>query len=320
MDWSKVRQSLRGPGALVSTIFDNDFSLRPEAITRNVRAMVDRGFGKGGGFLISPCGDGEYVTLNVEEMAQVVRAALQGSEGKLAIVAGVNAADLRQAINLAEAARIEGAVAVMMSPPVYYTLNEEAIFDWYTRFAERVDIGIMLYEQSFRGPAVNAGIRPDLVGRLLEIPNVVAIKHIGLFALADEFTILDRYADRFNYIDSSGGYATTASHMHGGAGWVTEIAPIWPEFEMRYWNLLEAGAYKEAELHRARVAPLFQFVQEHPAATSAYSWISVLKAALEYVGLEGGPLRPPFRALTAAEKAPLFDLLGRLGVPRMGEK
>lgn len=163
MNWSKVRQALRGPGALVSTIFDDTFALRPEGITRNVRAMAERGFGKGGGFLISPCGDGEYVTLNADEIGQVVRAARQGCEDKLAIVAGVNAADLRQAINLAQAAQAEGAVAVMMSPPVYYTLNEDAIYDWYARFAARVDIGIMLYEQSFRGPAVNAGIRPDLV-------------------------------------------------------------------------------------------------------------------------------------------------------------
>jgi dihydrodipicolinate synthase/N-acetylneuraminate lyase len=104
--------------------------------------------------------------------------------------------------------------------------------------------------------------------------------------------------------------------MHGAAGWVTEIAPIWPEFEMRYWDLLEAGQYKEAQLWRHRVAPLFEFVFDHPSTTTAYSWITFLKAALEYVGLEGGPVRPPFRALNEAEKKPVFDLLESLGVPK----
>ena len=78
------------------------------------------------------------------------------------------------------------------------------------------------------------------------------IKHVGLFTLIDEFTILDRYHDRMAYIDSSGGYATTAAHMHGAAGWVTEIAPFWPEFEMKYWDLLEPGDYKAAQLWRHR--------------------------------------------------------------------
>ena len=199
----------------------------------------------------------------------------------------------------------------MFAPPSYYTLSREAIVDWYERFAKSVDIGIMLYEQGFRGPVVNSGMNADLVGRLLDIPSVVAIKHVGIFALVDEFTIIDRYHDRLAYIDSSGGYATTAAHMHGAAGWVTEIAPIWPEFEMKYWELLEAGDYKAAQLHRHRLAPLFQFVMDHPSTTTAYSWITVLKAALEYVGLEGGPVRPPFRALNASEKGEVFDLLAK---------
>ena len=234
-------RSLRGPGALISTIFRDDFELKPEAIEKNIRNMVSRGFGATGGFLIAPCGDGEYVTLTPEEIGTRRR----NGQARLRR----QAADRRRRPfrrfphrrRAGQAAREAGAVAVMFAPPSYYTLSHEAIIDWYERFAASVDIGIMLYEQGFRGPAVNSGMSADLVGRLLDIPNVVAIKHIGIFAVVDEFTIIDRYHDRLAYIDSSGGYATTAGHMHGAAGWVTELAPIWPEFEMKYWELLEAG-------------------------------------------------------------------------------
>ena len=167
----------------------------------------------------------------------------------------------------------------------------------------------------WRGPMVNAGIDPDLVGRLLEIPSVVSMKHVGLFTLIDEFTILDRYHERLAYIDSSGGYATTAAHMHGAAGWVTEIAPFWPEFEMKYWDLLEAGDYKAAQLLAPQICAALPVRQDHPSTTTAYSWVNLLKAALEYVGLEGGPVRPPFRALNASEKHEVFDLLESLGCP-----
>jgi Dihydrodipicolinate synthase/N-acetylneuraminate lyase len=315
MDWDEVRSGLRGPAALVSSIFHDDFSLDANAIERNVRYMLDRGIGRRGGFLIAPCGDGEYVTLSPEENAQVVTAAVRASDGTVPVVAGVHSTDFRVAATVAEGARRAGAVAVMFAPPSYYTLNDEAIIDWYERFARAVDIGIMLYEQSWRGPFVNAGIRPDLVGRLLEIPNVVAMKHVGLFTLIDEFTILDRYHDRIAYIDSSGGYAMTAAHMHGASGFVTEFAPFWPELELRYWELLETGSYREAELGRAKISPVIQFVQDNPTTSTAYSWVSVLKAALEYVGLAGGVLRPPFRALDPSEKRELFELLDTLGVP-----
>ena len=315
MDWDAIRGSLRGPAALISTIFHEDFRLDDEAIERNVRAMFDHGFGDGGGFLIAPCGDGEYVTLSPEENARVVAAAIRGSDNSVPVVAGVQSTDYRLAAHIAAGTRRAGAVAVMMAPPVYYTLNDEAIVDWYERFGRSVDIGIMLYEQAWRGPMVNAGIRPELVGRLLDIPNVVAMKHVGLFTLPDVFTILDRYHDRFAYIDSSGCYAMTAGHLHGASGYVSEVAALWPEFEMRYWQLLEAGSYREAEIHRTKIAPLLQLVEDHPSSEGAFSWISVIKAVLEYVGLTGGPLRPPFRALNRAEKEEVFRVLDSIGVP-----
>jgi dihydrodipicolinate synthase/N-acetylneuraminate lyase len=316
MDWDEIRKQLRGPGALVSTIFHDDYSLDAGAIERNVRSVMDRGFGRHDGFLIAPCGDGEYVTLSRDETAQVVAAAIRGSDGSLPVVAGVNSPDYRAAAAAAAAAREAGAVAVMMAPPSYYTLNDEAIIDWYQRFSRSVDVGIMLYEQAWRGPFANAGIRPDLVGRLIEIPSVVAMKHVGLFTLTEEFTILDRYHDRIAYIDSTGGYATTTAHMHGAAGYVSEIAPLWPEFEMRYWELLEAGSYREAELARTKISPLAQFVSDHPDTTTQFSWVTVLKAALEYVGLAGGVVRPPFRELNAAEKSEVFKVLDTIGLPR----
>ena len=315
MDWDEVRDSLRGPGALVSTIFHADFTLDLDSLAGNVRNIVDRGIGREAGYLISPCGDGEYVALAPEEHQQVVATAVRASDGTVPVVAGVQSTDYRAAISMAERARKAGAVGVMLAPPMYYPLNEEVVVDFYTRFADAVDIGIMLYEQAWRGPFVNARMSPDLVGRLLEIPSVVAIKHSGLFNLADEFTILDRYADRIAYMDTSACYAMTTAHMHGASGFVSELSTWWPEFELRYWERLEAGDYKAAELDHAKMNPVLEFTSVHPAQSGPYSQNTILKAALDFVGLNGGVMRPPFRALTDDERKPLYQLLERLGVP-----
>ena len=198
MDWDEVRSRLRGPGALISTIFHDDYTLDLKALEANVRHIVDLGIGKKTGYLIAPCGDGEYVTLSPEEHRLVVETAVRASDGTVPVVAGVQSTDYRLAASLAQGARDAGAVAVMLAPPMYYPLHEEAIIDFYRRFAGSVDIGIMVYEQAWRGPFVNAYISADAVGRLLEIPNFVAMKHSGLFNLVDEFTILDRYHDRLD--------------------------------------------------------------------------------------------------------------------------
>jgi dihydrodipicolinate synthase/N-acetylneuraminate lyase len=315
MDWDDVRGRLRGPGALISTIFHADYSLDLPALEANVRNIVERGIGGSAGYLISPCGDGEYVTLSPEEHRQVVEAAVRASDGTVPVVAGVQSTDYRLAVAMAEGARSVGAIAVMLAPPMYYPLHEGALIDWYTQFADAVDIGIMLYEQAWRGPFVNARMAPDTVGRLLEIPSVVSIKHSGLVNLADEFTILDRYAKRVAYMDTSACYAMTSAHMHGAAGFVSELATWWPEFELSYWERLEAGNYREAQLEHARMNPVLEFTAAHPAQSTAFSPNTILKAALDYVGLHGGVLRPPFRALDDGERAKLYELLDGLGVP-----
>jgi len=318
LDMDEIKAKLRGPAALVSTIFKDDYSLDAAAIERNVRFMAERGIGKRCGFVIAPCGDGEYVTLSPDEHADVVKAAVRGSDGTTPVVAGVATNDYRLATSLAQRARDAGAIAIMFPPPFYYPLNEDAIVDWYERLTRSVDIGIMVYDQSWRGSFVNACITVRCMDRLVALRNVLSMKHSGLSALIDEFSILDRYHDRIAYIDSSAGYAATTAHMHGAAGFITGIAPWWPEYELEYWDLLQAGKYLEAERHHAR---LFPFVARfhhgaEPGTIQGFSSITVLKAALEYVGLAGGTVRPPFRRLNPAERGEVFQLLAAAGVPR----
>ena len=318
LDMDKVKSKLHGPAALVASTFRDDFSLNPATIERNVRFMAERGLGKRSGFLIAPCGDGEYVALSPEEHLDVVKAVVRGSDGAIPVVAGVATNDYRLAASLAANARAAGAIAIMCPPPFYYPLNEDAIVDWYARLGRTVDIGIMVYDQAWRGPFVNSCITTHCMSRLAEIRNVVAMKHSGLVRLIDEFTILDRYHDRIAYIDSSAGYAATAAHMHGATGFISGIAPWWPEYELEYWDLLQAGKYLEAERHHGR---LFPFVERfhhgsEPGANEAFSAITVMKAALEYVGLTGGPVRPPFKGLSQAEHDEVFRLLRAAGVPQ----
>ncbi len=315
MDWDDVRGRIRGPGALVSSIFRDDFSLDPSAIESNVRHIVERGIGHETGFIIAPCGDGEYVTLSPDEHRMVVDAAVRASGGTVAVVAGVQSTDWRLAASLAQGARDVGAIAVMLAPPMYYPLTEDAIVDFYRRFADAVDIGIMVYEQAWRGPQVGAGVGPRILARLIDIPNVVAMKHSGLYNVSEEMAILDRFADRVAYLDTSAAFVTTTAHMHGAAGFVSECSTWWPEFELRYWELLDAGQYRQAELGHAHINPLFDYMM---AKAGAHSPVTVLKACLEYAGFAGGPVRPPFRALDATEKAGVFDVLAAVGVPPAG--
>jgi dihydrodipicolinate synthase/N-acetylneuraminate lyase len=316
MDWQEVRSRLTGPAALVSATFRDDYSLDLEALERNVAFMVDHGIGRGTGFFIAPCGDGEYVTLSPKEHLQIVETCVRVGGGRVPVVAGVATTDFRVARELAQSARNAGAIAIMFPPPFYYPLNQDAIIDWYERLAGAVDIGIMVYDQSWRGPFVNALVGSGNLEQLLRLPNVVAIKHSGLGDLMEQMRILDQFGDRIAYIDSTAGFATTVAHMHGASGFISGTAAWWPEFELRYWALLQEGRYAEAEREHSRLAPFVARFHRNSESGDSFSLVAVHKAALEYVGLAGGPVRPPFRELTSDQKAVVFGFLEALEVPR----
>ena len=80
---------------------------------------------------------------------------------------------------------------------------------------------------------------------------------------------------------------------------------------------MEEGKYQEADRWHARLAPYMSwFHGEFWRASRFFHGSAVLKATLEYVGLYGGPLRPPFRAMNAQEKRELHAIMEKIGVKK----
>ena len=110
--------------------------------------------------------------------------------------------------------------------------------------------------------------------------------------------VIDRFADRFAFIDNSLGFTSVVSHMHGATGHISGPVTWWPEFELRFFDLMEEGQYAEADRWHARLAPYMAWHHGEHWESQRYVFdAAVVKASLEYVGLHGGPVRPPFRAL-----------------------
>lgn len=314
MDWTTIRDELRGPASLVMAPFRKDLSLDTDALARNVRFILDGGLHTGRGFLIVPCGTGEYVSLNHEEHRQMVETSVRVADGAIPIVAGVASCDFREAIALAESAKQAGARAVMCPPPYYYRLSHDAFVEWYRLLTEAVDIPIMVYDQSWRRE-LGTHIALPVMERLAEFPRIVALKYGSPNIFMDMIDALEQYADRFAFIDNSLGYTATVSHMHGATGFISGPSTWWPEFELKFWDLMEAGQYQEADRWHARITPYMQFHRNEEFEGEAHYYAAALiKACLEYVGLYGGPVRPPFQELTGGQKERLFTVLDQMGV------
>jgi 4-hydroxy-tetrahydrodipicolinate synthase len=290
--------------------FKDSLELNIEALKENIRFIMDGGISNGKGHIICPCGTGEYVTLSPEENRMMVKAAVEVAGNKLLVVAGVSGVDYREVIKLAHNAVEAGAKCVMIPPPYYYEISQEGVYKWYKVIAEEIKVGIMAYSQPWRN--IGAYTSVSVMGKLADIENMVCMKYGG-GKLRDFITALGLYQKRFSFIDNSLGSTATVAHMHGASGYITGPGAFWPEFEAKYWNLLEQGKYQEADKWHAKIAPFWEFFFSEGGIFFA---ASVLKAGLEYRGLYGGPVRLPSIELTKEQKKKLFGVLEGIGVPK----
>ena len=311
MDYAAIRQELRGPAVLLMTPFDDAYGLNTEPLKKNIRYVIKGGISRGKGFIICPSGTGEYNTLSREEHRRVVEAAIDSADGDIEIVVGVASSSHFEVIERCNAALSLGATVAMVPPPSYYHgMDRRGVVHWYTEIARGTEIGLMIYDQSWR--SLGGSVDGPATAEMVNIPSVVSIKRGFLPSFQDYVETMDRFADRLAIVDNSYGHTAGLAHQHGASAYITGVGAFWPEGEAEFWSLLEAGKYREADLLHSRQSTFWRFVDDE---FSGYA-TNVLKAAAEYVGIAAGSVRPPFRDLDAAERARLADILKQLGVPQ----
>ncbi len=312
LNYSEIKAEIIGPAVLIMTPFDSDYQLNTDALKKNVRHIVNGGISRGKGFIICPAGTGEYNTLSREEHLNVVSAAQEAANGDIEIIAGVASSSHFEIIERCNAALDQGVKTAMVPPPYYYHgMDQEGVIHWYSEIAKHTEIGLMIYDQSWRnqGGTVDGHTTEKLIDK---IESVVSIKRGFLPSFQDYVDTLDRFSDKLAIVDNSYGHTAGLAHQHGAKSYITGVAAFWPEGEAKFWQLLQDGKYAEADKFHSRQATFWRLVDE---GFEGYA-TNVLKAAAEYVGINAGSVRPPFRDLNTKEKETLAKILAELGVKK----
>ena len=312
MNYSEIKAEIIGPAVLIMTPFDSDYKLNTDDLKQNVRHIVNGGISRGKGFIICPAGTGEYNTLSREEHIQVVSAAQEAANGDIEIIAGIASSSHFEIIERCNAALDQGVKVAMVPPPYYYHgMDQEGVIHWYSEIAKHTEIGLMIYDQSWRSLGGNVD-GPTTEKLINTIESVVSIKRGFLPSFQDYVDTLDRFSDKLAIVDNSYGHTAGLAHQHGAKSYITGVAAFWPEGEAKFWQLLQDGKYAEADRFHSKQATFWRLVDE---GFEGYA-TNVLKAAAEYVGINAGSVRPPFRNLTSTEKQALAKILAELGVKK----
>jgi 1-pyrroline-4-hydroxy-2-carboxylate deaminase len=203
-------------------------------------------------------------------------------------------------IGFAADAAEAGASALMMLPPLGYRGDAREIAAFYRAVAEASGLPLMAYNNP---AASGTDMAPALIAELgREIENLVAVKECS--GDVRRIPAIIEAAPDLEVLVGGDDWALEG-FCAGATGWVTGVADVAPAECVELWERCRAGDLEPARAIYRRLLPLARF-------DMTPKLVQYFKAAMDEVGLTGGPVRPPRLELTEPERDELAAALRAL--------
>lgn len=271
------------------------------ALRRNARAWLEAPLG--GLVLFGSTGEG--LLLEEDERTAMLEGVREVAGPERLVLAGTGAESTRATIRLSRAAAAAGADAVLVQPPAYYRpqLTPEALRDHYSAVADASPVPVILYQvpSAYAGVDLEAG----LVAELAHHPNIIGIKDStgDLRALG---ALVETCPPQFTVLVGSGAVLYGALEV-GARGGILAVALLAPHAACEIYRRKREGDEAGAGRIQERIAPV------HRTVVGGFG-VPGVKAALDLLGLSGGPTRSPLKPLREKEVRVVREALESAGL------
>lgn len=291
--------NLRGCGTAIVTPFLSDGSVDEKSLRSLVAWQVESKID----FLV-PCGTtGETPTLTRDESLRVIEITIEVVAGRVPIVAGATSNCTAEAVERARTvAAIQGVDAILTASPYYNKPTQEGQYQHFKAIAEAVDKPIVLYNVPGR---TAANIEPATLGRLAQIPNIVAVKEASgnLSQIAEVFNAVPE-----SFLVFSGDDAVTLPVISlGGVGIISVASNEIPKEMAEMTRAALAGDWTTARQIHRKFLPLMQanFLESNPMP---------VKCVLAMMGRIEENYRLPMLPVKSETRAKLEKIAKQVGV------
>jgi 4-hydroxy-tetrahydrodipicolinate synthase len=299
----KLRKALAGISGILVTPFDGQDKVAP----KRLKPIIDRAIGAGVHILVANGNTGEFYGLTAAEAETMVKSVADEIGGRVPLLGGVGRS-IGDACALAKASRAAGAAALMVHQPPDPFVSPRGVIAYVQRVAEAGGgLPLMLYLR-------NDGIGLDTIEQLCRIDGVAGVKWASPTPLRLAEAIRRSSPD----IVWVGGLAEVWAPplcAVGARGFTSGLINVWPEHSVAIHAALEAGDYPRAN---ELIGVMLEF-EEIRAQEQNGTNVTAVKAALQLMGEDCGPTRPPSAwPLTEAQMTRLRKLLDAWASYRSG--
>lgn len=288
-----LRNKLSGVIAFPVTPFRDNLSLDLPGLHHNLTKLLEHPISA----VVAAGGTGEMYSLTPAEYARVIELTTHAVEDRVPVIAGVGFG-LRLAVEMAQAAEKAGADGILAFPPYYPDADDEGLIEYYRAIGDATQLGMLIYTRDW------ASFTPAMVERLSAIPSLVAWKD-GHGDIRRLQAIINRVGDRLHWIGGAGDDMVAAYYSIGIRTFSSSIATVAPRLSLKLHELGESRDSEALmELLDQCVIPLYAL----RVRRRGYE-VSAMKAMMDMVGLNGGPVRPPLVNVSAEEEHELGAIL-----------
>lgn len=206
------------------TLFNQDGSIDYESQGRHYNNLIEKGID---GILVQGSSS-EFFALNLETRMELAKFAIDTIDHRVKVFVGTSNMVVDEAISFSNKVLEEGADAVMILPPYYFTFGPEALLQYYDYMARNIKGDFYIYNF----PAITGYTVPcDIVLKIATMyPNFKGIKDT-VKDMEHTTELIRTIKDRVPEFEIYSGYDNNFAQnvLAGGSGCIAALSNIVPE-------------------------------------------------------------------------------------------
>lgn len=256
------------------------------------------------------CGTtGESSTLTHEEHLEAIRFTVEHVAGRVPVVAGTGSNCTRTAVYLSQEAEKSGADGLLLVSPYYNKATQKGLAAHFKTIADSVKLPVILYNIQGR---TGVNIAPETLAWLAKnVENIVGVKEASnsITQVAKIAQLTDGALDIYSGNDDQ----IVPILSLGGVGVISVLSNIAPRETHDIVAKYLASDVEGSRDLQLKALPLVEklFCEVNPIP---------VKAALNMMGWEVGPVRMPLTVMEEEHQRQLKAEMDRFGIKAKGER
>ena len=289
----------KGAGVAIVTPMKENLEINYDKLDEMLEEQI-----AGGTDAIIICGTtGESATMTEAEHSEAIRFTVERVNHRIPVIAGTGSNCTRTAVELSREAEKDGADGLLLVTPYYNKATQNGLIAHYTQICSEVTLPAILYNVPSR---TGCNIQPKTLAQLVKnVDNIVGVKEASgnIGAVAQIMHLCDGNIDLYSGNDDQ----VVPLLSLGGIGVISVLSNVAPAYvhDMVYKYLSGdvEGSCKIQLDALPMCDPLFCEVNPIP-----------VKAALNLMGKEVGPLRAPLTEIEPAHREQLEKAMKDFGL------